>query len=107
MFFMEAREPIPGLSRTENDAVTVVGAFAVGTAVLLCSTAVLLHLLSGLPPIMLGGLVFAVMVFAAVCLVAFLRSDLSSRHAGPPQLQFRKPVRRRRRPPQGGPRPLR
>lgn len=64
---------------------------------LLCTTVLALHLLSGLPSIMVYGILFAVAVFGAVCTAAFLKSDVSPRHAGPPQLQFRNPPRRARR----------
>ena len=94
---MEARQSIPGLSRNENDAVAALGAFVVGMLVLLCTTVLAMHFLSGLPSIMVYGIFFSVLVFAVVCSVAFLRSDLSTRHTGPPQLQFRGTQRRTRR----------
>jgi hypothetical protein len=85
------------LNRHESDAAIALGAFLLGMLVLLCTTVVALHFLSGLPSIMVYGIVFAVMVFAVVCGVAFLKTDLTARHQGPPQLKFRAPVKRSRR----------
>ena len=95
---MEERQPIPGLNKNENDAATALGALMLGMLVLLCTTVLALHFLSGLPSIMVYGIFFAVLVFAIVCGVAFLRTDLTAKHAGPPQLQFRGATRRARRP---------
>jgi hypothetical protein len=100
---MNARQSMPGLNRNESDAAAAIGAFFLGMLVLLCTTVLGLHLLSGLPPIMVYGILFAVAVFGAVCIAAFLRSEVSPRHAGPPQLQFRNPPRRRRRTPRPTP----
>lgn len=86
-----------GLNRNERDAATAVGFILFGMLVLLCTAVLAAHLLSGLPPEMGYGVVFSVGVFAAVCAVAFLRTDIQSRHQGPPQLEFRNPPRRRRR----------
>ena len=94
---VEARQTIR-LSRTETDAFTALGVFLIAMLVLLCATVLSLHLLSGLPSIMVYGILFAVMVFGLVCAVAFLKSDISAKHAGPPQLRFRAPVARRRPP---------
>lgn len=102
---MEAKQGIPGLNRNENDAATALAAFVLGMLALLCTTLLGLHLLSGLPSIMAYGVLFAVAVFSIVCGVAFLRTDLSPKHAGPPQLQFRNPPRRRKRRSPPRPRP--
>ena len=93
---VDARQTIRGLNRNETDAAVALSVFLVGMLVLLCTTVVGLHFLSGLPPIMVYGILFAVLVFAVVCGAAFLKSDLSTKHAGPPQLRFRSPVTRRR-----------
>lgn len=94
---MEATPSLPNLSRNENDAATALGAFLLAMLVLLATTVLALHFLSGLPAIMVYGFLFAVVVFAAVCGAAFLKSDLSPRRPGPPQLEFRNPARRRSR----------
>lgn len=102
---MDARQTFRGLNRTESDAAVALGAFLIGTLVLLSTAVLALHFLSGLPPIMVAGIVFAILVFAIVCGAEFMKTDLSARHHGPPQLQFRNPVRRpgkrgrRRQPP--------
>jgi len=88
---------IPGLNRNESNAVTALGAFFLGMLALLCTTVLALNFLSGLPSIMVWGILFPVLVFGAVCGAAFLRADISTRHAGPPQLQFRNPMRRSRK----------
>ncbi|MFN2427735.1 MAG: hypothetical protein ABR587_14965 [Candidatus Binatia bacterium] len=93
------------MNRIESDAAAALTAFLLGMLVLLCTTVLGLHFLSGLPPIMVYAIIFAVMVFAVVCGVAFLRTNVTVRYAGPPQLQFRSPVRRRRRR-SGGPKAL-
>lgn len=90
---MDGKQSIPGLNRHENDAVAAIGAFIIGMLVLLCTTVLGLHFLSGLPPIMVYGIIFAVIVFAVVCLAAFVQSDVSAKHAGPPQLKFTNPAR--------------
>jgi len=94
---VNARQSIRGLSRNESDAAVALGAFLIGMLVLLCTTVLGLHFLSGLPAIMVYGILFAVLVFSVVCGVAFMNTDLSTKHAGPPQLRFRSPVRRTRR----------
>lgn len=96
---MDARQTIPGLSRTESDAATALGAFLLGTLALLSATVLGLHFLSGLPSIITYGILFAVMVFAIVCGVAFVKAEVPVRHQGPPQLQFSNPVRRKKRKP--------
>jgi hypothetical protein len=90
---MDGKQSIPGLTRNEADALTAIGAFLIGMLVLLCTTVLVLHFLSGLPPIMVYGILFAMIVFAVVCLAAFMRADVSAKHAGPPQLEFRKPLK--------------
>ena len=92
---MEAKQVLPGLTRNENDAATALGFFLVGMLVVLCTTIVALHLLSGLPDIMTYGIVFAVMVFAVVCGAALVSLNVPARRTGPPQIQFRNPPRRR------------
>jgi hypothetical protein len=94
---VEARQQIPGLTRNENDAATALGALVLGMLVMLCTGVLALHFLSGLPSIMVYAIFFSVLVFAVVCGVAFMRSDLSARHAGPPELHFRGTQRRARR----------
>jgi hypothetical protein len=91
---VDSRQSIPGLKKTESDAATAIGAFLIGMLVLLCTTVVGLHFLSGLPPVMVWGILFAVLVFSVVCGVAFLKADVKPRHATPPELKFRKPARR-------------
>ena len=91
---MEARQSIPGLNRNESDAATALGAFLLGMLALLCATVLALHFLSGLPSIIVYGILFAVMVFAVVCGAALLRADLSVPRSGPPKLEFRNPPRR-------------
>lgn len=91
---------IPGLKRNESDAATALIAFFLGMLALLCTTVLALHFLSGLPSVMAYGILFAVVVFTVVCGAAFLRADVTTKHAGPPQLQFRNPPRRTRRSPQ-------
>jgi hypothetical protein len=59
-----------------------------------------LNFLSGLPSIMAYGILFAVLVFAIACGWALMKTNLYARHAGPPQLEFRNPARRPRRPAQ-------
>jgi len=105
---VDARQTIRGLNSNESDAAVALGAFLIGMLVLLCTTVLALHFLSGLPAIMVYGIVFAVLVFAVVCGVAFLKTDISPKHIGPPTLEFKAPVRRRKRrlKPQG-PQPLR
>lgn len=85
------------MNRSERDAATAVGFILFGMLVLLCAGVLAVHLLSGLPPEIGYGVIFSVAVFAAVCLVAFMKSDIQPIHQGPPQLEFRNPVRRRRR----------
>lgn len=92
---MDAKQSIPGLNRNENDAAAALGALLLGMLVLLSTTVLGLHFLSGLPAVMVYGIMFAVVVFGVVCGVAFLRTDLSPRRAGPPQLEFRNPPRKR------------
>ena len=94
---MEARQTMTGTNRNERDAATAVGFILFGMLVLLCTAVLAAHLLSGLPPEMGYGIIFSVGVFAAVCAVAFLKSDIQPSHQGPPQLEFRNPVRRHRR----------
>lgn len=65
--------------------------------VLLSTTVLGLHFLSGLPPIMVYAILFAVLVFTIVCGAAFMKTEISAKHHGPPQLQFRAPVRRARK----------
>lgn len=103
---VDARQPIPGLSRSERDAAIVLGAFLIGMMVLLCTTVLALYFLSELPPIVGSCILFGVIVFAVVCGFAVLKSDFSPRHAGPPRIEFRAPVKRRRRSKSKGPRPL-
>lgn len=105
---MQARESIPGLSRNESDAVTAIAMFVLGSLTVLCAVVLALHLLSGLPPVMTYAILFSVMVFGMVCVAAFLKSGPTVPRTGPPQLEFRRPVRRRRqpRPSQGKMRPL-
>jgi hypothetical protein len=93
---VDANQTFRGLNRNESDAAVALGAFLIGMLVLLSTTVLGLHFLSGLPPIMVYGILFAVMVFAVVCGAAFMKSDLSAKHQGPPQLKFRAPVRRAR-----------
>lgn len=93
---VDARQTIPGLSRSESDAATALGAFLLGMLALLSATVLGLHFLSGLPSIMVYGILFAVMVFAVVCGVAFAKAEVPVRHHGPPQLRFSNPVRRKR-----------
>jgi hypothetical protein len=93
---MDARQNFRGLSRNETDAAVALGAFMIGMLVLLSTTVLGLHFLSGLPPIMVYGILFAVLVFTIICGAAFMKTDLSAKHTGPPQLQFRAPVRRKR-----------
>jgi uncharacterized membrane protein len=90
---VDARQ-IRGLSRSESDAAAALGAFLVVALVLLSTIVLGLHVLSGLPPIMVYGIFFGVLVFTIVCGAAFMKSDISAKHHGPPQLQFRAPVRR-------------
>jgi drug/metabolite transporter (DMT)-like permease len=92
---MEARQSIPGLNRNENDAMTAIAMFALGMLTLLCGTVLALHLLSGLPAVMTYAILFSVMVFTMVCGAAFLRAKPQVPRGGPPQLEFRSPVRRR------------
>ena len=92
---MEARQTLTNANRNEQDAAAALGAFLLGMLVLLATTVIGLHFLSGLPAIMVYGILFAVVVFAAVCGAAFLKSDLSPRRPAPPQLEFRNPARRR------------
>lgn len=94
---MDARNSVPGLSRNENDAVTAIAMFVLGMLTLLCGTVLTLHLLSGLPSVMTYAILFSVMVFALVCLAAFLKAGPRVPRSGPPQLEFRNPVRRPRR----------
>jgi hypothetical protein len=94
---VDARQTFRGLSRSESDAAAALGAFLIGMLVLLSTTVLGLHFLSGLPPIMVYGILFAVLVFAFVCGAAFMKSDISARHNGPPQLRFHAPVRRARK----------
>jgi hypothetical protein len=94
---VDSRSNIPGLSRTESDAATALGAFVVVMLLGLCTVVLAMHLLSGLPPIMADGVIFSIVVFSIVCGVAFLRSDISPKRAGPPQVEFRNPVRRPKR----------
>lgn len=94
---MQARQTMSGMNRTERDAATAVGFVLFAMLVLLCTAVLAMHLLSGLPPEMGYGVVFSVSVFAAVCVVAFMKSDIQPSHQGPPQLEFRNPVRSRRR----------
>jgi hypothetical protein len=93
---VEAKEIIPGLSRNENDAATALGFFLIGMLIVLCTTVLALHLLSGLPEIMTYGIVFAVMVFTIVCGAALASLNVPVRRHGPPEIQFRNPPRRRR-----------
>lgn len=103
---MDARQSFRGLNRNESDAAAALGAFLVGALVLLSTTVLGLHFLSGLPPIMVYGILFAVVVFMVVCGAEFMKSDISAKHHGPPQLQFRAPVRRaRKRPKRPAPKP--
>lgn len=99
---VEAKQLIPGLTRNENDAATALGFFLIGMLVLLCTTVLALHLLSGLPDIMTYGILFAVMVFTVVCGAALVSINVPARRHGPPEIQFRNPPRRRRQ----RPRPL-
>lgn len=73
---------------------------------LLCTTVLALYFLSGLPPIMVAGIFFAVLVFAVVCGTALMKTEVSPRRNGPPQLIFREPARRPKRP-ASRPKPLR
>jgi len=93
---MDARQTMSGMKRNEKDAATAVGFILIAMLVLLCTAVLAVHLLSGLPPEIGYGVIFSVGVFAAVCVVAFVRSDIQPSHQGPPQLEFRNPVRRRR-----------
>jgi hypothetical protein len=93
---MDAKQSIPGLTRTENDAVTAIGAFLIGMFVLLCTVVLGLQFLSVMPPIMVYGILFAITVFAGVCLVAFMRADVPAKHTGPPELKFSNPARKAR-----------
>jgi hypothetical protein len=94
---VEAKPIIPGLNRTESDAATALVFFLLGMLVLLCTTVLALHLLSGLPAIMAAGVLFAIVVFGIVCAAAVMRSQAPPiAKLGPPQLQFRNPPRRRR-----------
>ena len=88
---------IPGLTRTENDAATALGVFLVGMLALVTAIALTMHFLSGLPEIMVSGILFAVMVFAVVCGSELMRTELPVQRSGPPQLQFRNPPRKARR----------
>ena len=90
---MDEKQSIPGLTRTEADALAALGALFIAMLVLLCTIVLVLHFLSGLPQIMVWGILFALVVFTSVCLTAFLRADVPAKHAGPPQLEFRKPVK--------------
>lgn len=103
---MDVRSSSSGLNRNERDAATALGAFFVGMLVLLCTTVLALYFLSGLPPIMVAGIFFAVLVFAVVCGAALMKTDPSPRRNGPPQLIFRAPAKRAQRPAQR-PKPLR
>jgi hypothetical protein len=100
---VDARQTFRGLNRTESDAAAALGAFLIGSLVLLSTTVLGLHFLSGMPDIMVYGILFAVLVFAVVCGTAFMKTDLSAKHHGPPQLQFRAPVRRARKRPRRKP----
>jgi len=104
---VESRQTVRGINRIESDAAVALGAVLIGMMVLLCTIVLTLHFLSGLPSIMVAGIAFAVSVFAVVCGVAFLKTDISPKHVGPPQLEFKVPVRRRRRRKPKGPVPLR
>lgn len=94
---MDARQTMSAMNRSERDAATAIGFILFAMLVLLCTAVLAVHLLSGLPPEMGYGIIFSVGVFAAVCAVAFLKSDIQPSHQGPPQLEFRNPVRRKRR----------
>jgi hypothetical protein len=96
---VEAKQVLPGLTRNENDAATALGFFLVGMLVVLCTTVLALHLLSGLPDIMTYGILFAVMVFAVVCGAALVSLNMPARRLGPPEIQFRNPPRRAQRRP--------
>lgn len=108
---MDSKRSIPGLKRNENDVITVIATFLIGMLVLLCTIVIGLHFLSSLPPTMIYWILFAVAVFAIVCLAAFVKSDISSRHAGPPKIKFSNPARpanpRRRRAQGASPAPQR
>ena len=93
---VEAKQVLPGLSRNENDAATALGVFLIGMLVLLSTTVLGVHLLSGLPDIMTYGILFAVVVFTVVCGAALVSLNLPAKRGGPPQLEFRNPPRRQR-----------
>ena len=93
---MEAKPIIPGLNRNESDAATALVFFLLGMLVLLCTTVLTLHLLSGLPAIMAAGVLFAIIVFGIVCGAAVMKTQTPIVKLGPPQLNFRNPPRRRR-----------
>lgn len=95
---MDDKQSIPGLTRNENEAAAALAFFLLGMLALLCATVLGLHLLSGLPEVMVYGILFAVLVFSLVCGFAFLKTDITTSRVGPPQLQFRNPPRRTRRP---------
>jgi len=93
-----AKPVIPGLTRNESDAATALGFFVVGMLVLLCTAVLALHLLSGLPDIMTYGILFAVMVFTVICGAALISINVPAQRHGPPEIQFRNPPRRAKRP---------
>lgn len=94
---VEAKPIIPGLNRNESDAATALAFFLLGMLVLLCTTVLALHLLSGLPAIMVYGILFAVVVFGIVCAAALVKTNVPATRFGPPQLRFKNPPRRMRR----------
>ena len=83
-------------ARAENDAAAVVAALALGLFSTLVTLVVFAKVLSNMPGMVAAGVIFSLVVFAIVCVVAFLGTERKTVRQGPPQLEFRNPARRRR-----------
>ena len=84
-------------ARAENDAASIVAALALGLFSTLIGLVVFAKVLSNMPSMVAAGVVFSLIVFLIVCGAAFLNADRRQVPQGPPQLQFRRPVRARRK----------
>jgi len=94
---MDTKHAMSAMTRNEKDAAKAIEFILFAMLVLLCTAVLSVHLLSSLPPEIGYGIIFSVGVFAAVCIGAFMKSEIQSSHQGPPQLEFRNPARSRRR----------